>query len=306
MPLGLPIDYEPRFVDEAVLQAARVRPEGRLFYRERERVYGIADPEARGRAFDALGAAWYERFGLGRPLVAALAAEPLLAGGVGRVAVGRPPHRRDAGAELLVRPGGAGRPAPSDRLLRLLLPPELLLAPERLAPLLARELAHVVDMLDPRFGYVPHLPVSAGGPAERLLRDRYRVVWDTTIDGRLVRAGRLPREAKAARREEFVRTFAALGPGAERAFTRFFLDPAPTHAAILEFVAAGGRAPRTCALCGCPTLDPETELAPAALAAILADVPTWRPADGCCRQCADLYRAAPLSRRAAAALPGIR
>ena len=46
---------------------------------------------------------------------------------------------------------------------------------------------------------------------------------------------------------------------------------------------------------------------PASLAAdIAADFPGWRPSDGCCRQCADLYRARALSQATAAALPGVR
>jgi hypothetical protein len=42
------------------------------------------------------------------------------------------------------------------------------------------------------------------------------------------------------------------------------------------------------------------------LAAIAEDFPDWQTADGCCRQCADLYRGRPLSLTSAAALPGVR
>lgn len=304
------IEYEPRFLEEAVLRAAALRPEGRLFRRERERVYRVGDPEARGRAFDELNLAWCERLGLSRPLVHALAEQPLVTAGVARCAVGRPPHPRDAGAELLVRATEPGAAAASGRLLRLLVAPELLLSPEALVPWLRRELLHAADMLEPRFGYVPHLSVTAGGPGhDHLARERYRVVWDATVDGRLLRAGRLPRETRAARRAEFLRAFALLGAVAEDAFLRFFLDPEPTHAAIAAFVAAAGRASDACALCGFTSADLETapaELPAAVLSEIARDAPGWRPADGLCRQCADLYRARPLSRAGEAALPGLR
>jgi hypothetical protein len=39
------------------------------------------------------------------------------------------------------------------------------------------------------------------------------------------------------------------------------------------------------------------------LTEIARDFPDWRPADGCCRQCADLYESRPLSLAGHAALP---
>jgi hypothetical protein len=39
-------------------------------------------------------------------------------------------------------------------------------------------------------------------------------------------------------------------------------------------------------------------------AEITSDFPPWTPNDGCCRQCADLDAARPLSRAEAANLPG--
>ena len=136
------------------------------------------------------------------------------------------------------------------------------------------------------------------------------MVWDVTVDGRLVQAGRLPRGVLAERREEFLHAFAATDD-ATVAFARFFSDPEPTHAGIVAFAAASlgarGDAPRPCALCGFPTYDPEPDAA--ALPApvrdeIVGEFPAWTPGDGCCRQCADLYRARPLSRLGLAALPG--
>ena len=42
------------------------------------------------------------------------------------------------------------------------------------------------------------LPASDDGPSrDNIQRDRYRVLWDVTIDGRLARAGRGPRDAHA-------------------------------------------------------------------------------------------------------------
>jgi len=119
---------------------------------------------------------------------------------------------------------------------------------------------------------------------------------------------------RTRRAEEFARAFPGLDTDdAGRAFARFFDDPAPTHAAIVEFVTRpatrGHPAAGICALCGFPTADPDPD--PRGLVAsggteLARDFPAWRPEHGCCRQCADLYRSAAVSRAAAAALPGIR
>lgn len=309
------IEYEPRFLDEVVRRAIGARPEARLYHRERERAYDEPDPEERGRAFEALDRSWYARLELEQVLRAALDEQPLVRQGVGRIAVGRPLRRQDTGAELLVRPPEAGAPTSSGRLLRLLIAPETFLADEHVLTFLRRELLHVADMLDPAFGYEPTLPATTAGPThQRLLRDRYRVVWDVVVDGRLVRAGHLPAETRTQRTGEFAAAFPGLDDAdAAATFDRFFDDPAPTHAAIVEFVtrpaARGNPMAGTCALCGFPSADPDPDpdgLLDAAGGELARDFPDWRPADGCCRQCGDLYRSAVLSRAAAAALPGIR
>jgi hypothetical protein len=308
------IEYEPGFLDEAVRRAVAAAPESRLYHRQRERAYREPDPELRARTFEALDREWFGRLGLDRELRGALAEQPLILDAVGRVGVGRPPHRRDAGAELLVRQPRADEMPSEARVLRLLLVPQMLLDGGETLTFLRRELLHVADMLDPRFGYEPALAAPGGPTHERLLRERYRAVWDVTVDGRLARAGRLDPTVRAPGAREFGRAFPGLdAASAGHAFARFFDDPAPTHAAIVAFVvrpgACGEPVAGACALCGFPTTDPEPDPAGLLAAAgreLVRDFPAWRPEHGCCRQCADLYRAASLSRAAAATLPGIR
>jgi hypothetical protein len=92
-------------------------------------------------------------------------------------------------------------------------------------------------MVDPAFGYEKELPRVDQDPAVvNLLRERYRVLWDTTIDGRLCRGGRLGARARAARLSEFTRAFPMLSEGAEMAFAPWFDEPRPTHAAMVEFI----------------------------------------------------------------------
>ena len=119
----------------------------------------------------------------------------------------------------------------------LYLRPQSFLEADSLRALLDRELLHVADMLDPTFGYAKELPVRSEDPAyANLLRERYRVVWDRTIDGRLSRSGRGSARVRAARGAEFARTFPIIGYGKEEAFEAWFDQPRPSHAAIVAFI----------------------------------------------------------------------
>jgi hypothetical protein len=159
---------------------------------------------------------------------------------------------------------------------------------------------HVADMLDPAFGYERALPASGDGPsADNILRDRYRVLWDVTIDGRLARGERGSDRGRSQRWEEFAATFPMLGETCRGEFERWFRESNPTHAGLVAFATApGGPAsgprPGRCPLCRFPvaSLDPRTERLPdRVVAGIRANHPQWRTAHGLCPQCLDLYEA---------------
>jgi hypothetical protein len=195
---------------------------------------------------------------------------------------------RDEGADLLVTP--ATRPVLSVRVC-----PETVAAPDRLRLLMRRELLHVGDMLAPRFGYDTALPEHVAGTArERAVRDNYRIVWDAYVDGRLVRADLVPRTARADRFRDFARAFSHLGAGLEAAFGGIFDAPELTHADLLGFAAGdvAGAPLARCRLCDMPAraLEPAPDrLSRPMLAAITSDFPSWRPSDGLCGRCAELY-----------------
>ena len=66
----------------------------------------------------------------------------------------------------------------------------------RLRDYVRHEFTHLSDMLDPAFGYAPTLDLPGlNGAQQRLARERYRLLWDITIDGRLTAAGRTPMAA---------------------------------------------------------------------------------------------------------------
>lgn len=291
---GFRIDYDAVLVEEAVLLAERTleRSDRVRFRAERDRVYEAAPGDQREVRFEEMHGRWFLRLGLDRPLHHAFSAQPDLMLRTWSCRVGPARSGREEMADL--REAGSEPVCRASILIRLR--PESFLDPERLATFLDHELQHVADMTDPAFGYRTELPASDAGPAhENLLRDRYRAVWDATIDGRLFRRGLLAEASPEACRAEFARAFPMLETRTEEHFRRWFDDPGPTHGAIAAFVLdppAAGRGPAgRCPICRFPTsrLDPHPERIPAAaLAQLQRAHPGWLPAQGLCLQCGEI------------------
>jgi len=306
------VEYHPRLVEDAVWCAIRGRPEVVSFHREREPVYRIEDPDKRDQAFQRLHVSWFRRLALDTPVRRAAREYSEVLAAIGRCLIAPALQETTQAAELYV-------PRAGERSVVITIRPEVLVTPDRALEYLRRELLHISDMLDPRFRYEPRLPAQSAGPAhDRLLQDRYRLLWDCSIDARLVTRGALDAAAKDRRRREFIRAFVCLGARAEEDFARLFDGPRPSHPALAAMAAdpeaffglrqAGGSPRSRCPLCGFPTHDfePRPEQLPAeAAAAIRSHFPKWSVDRGICRQCADLYRARDLSDAAAEALPGI-
>jgi hypothetical protein len=242
---------------------------------------------------------------LGRPVTQALADEERIGRAVGTALLRRARRGLEEGVELLVKAGDR-----NGRVLRILLQPGSFLAPELLLAYLRMEFLHVTDMLDPRFGYVPSLPESAAETPTKLILDRYSVLWNASVAGRLERRGHSAPGARARSWNEFQRAFPMLGEQATAdAFARFYAGECPTHLELMAFARnprevlagpfAAGRGEESgqggrCALCRFPTyaLLPHPDALPERLlAAIARDFPAWEPAQGVCAQCADLYAA---------------
>jgi hypothetical protein len=305
------VEWEPGLVEEAVVLAIRAHPDEAAFRRERDRLYEVRDPEEREIAFRRLHAAWFEGLELAAPIQRALGERPSIGEATSGCLVAPARVRKAEGAELFVRPAAEGLGERERRRVVIRLSPEAWRDPDRLLGFLRHELLHIADMLDPPFGYEPHLPPSGAGPAhDRLLRDRYRTLWDATIDGRLARLAQAPASTRADRLRDFARAFPMLGDRTEETFQHFFENHACTHGAFVAFAAnpspavhssspdprppaPGAHIGERCPLCRFPTYafeaDPEA-LPGEVLAEIARDFPAWAPAHGLCRQCADLYR----------------
>ncbi len=310
-PLDDRIDFHPRLVERTVWAALCGQREMAAFQRGREPAYAKTDPDERDAAFTRVNSDWFLRLALDAPVRQAFSEQAAALSALLRVLFVPVDREADQGAELYVA-------SAQERSVVVSVRPEVLAVPARALDFLRRELMHIADMLDPAFEYEPALPPQPAGPTlDRLLQDRYRVIWDCSVDGRLARRGVCAADTRERRGREFAAAFGFLGEKTGEAFARVFDGPRPRHPEFVVMATdpAGGfgvgpgsaRRPGRCPLCGCPTFDFEpapAALPAAALTAIRAEFPSWWPEQGLCPQCADLYRARAMSDQEAASLPG--
>ena len=304
------LEFDPRLTEEAVPLALKRSPEERAFHREREAAYAVKDPEKRDGLFFDVHSRWFRKLGLGDPVLESIREGGAGLSGVSRWLIDRATSARLSGAELFVADG-------TRRSVVIRILPATLAERELALPFLRRELLYVADMLDPGFEYEPRLPRSQlGPPDDRRVRDRYAALWRSSVEGRLVRAGKLPHDHRDRCLVSFQRMFGCLGSDTEECFERIWSGERPLHSVFVvmatEPEAAFGlrhdspERSRRCPLCAFPTaeLDPEAgRFTRRVLREIHRDFPAWSAEQGLCRQCADLYRSLPAD-RPACATPG--
>lgn len=298
------LTFAPDLVEESVLlaeQSMMRRDDAQAFRRERDRIYVLTDDREREDSFRSLHLRYFSGLGLGGAVADVLGERSEVTSRVSACRIVRAIGASDESADLVDALIAGRSPGIPTVLIRLR--PSTLVGPQdRLRAFLHHELMHVADMLNPTFGYQRDLPPSDDGPsADNILRDRYRVLWDTTIDGRLTRAGRAPHEMRTSRWREFAATFRMLNGECQTAFERWFDEQHATHDEILAFALSPSAAGCTdvrdsgrCPLCRFPVaaLDPRvTTLAEDMVAMIRSEQPAWSRDLGICSQCLDLYEA---------------
>ena len=293
--------YDEDFVEEVVRLAAAGRCKRiaslqlSRFNRERERLYSILDPDERNAAFFALHLEWFREWRLEELLLNSLRQFPLLANELKVLAFRKPHGKNDEGAELYVNEA-------QERNGVVAMRPERLTEERGLGAFLRHELNHLNDMLDPAFGYEPNFPVI--GPSvnqHRLARERYRLCWDVSIDGRLTCRGLGTLATKDQRWVEFSAGFAFWTEARQREVFEFLWNnPTPTHRILLNLVcdprdgqvATRPRPGAPCPLCGFPTFawEPSESLEARTVRSISSEFPRWRSEQGLCTRCAAIYR----------------
>ena len=295
--------YDEDFIEAAAFLCASGRRQGvpslqiARFHREREKLYAILDPDERNTAFFNLHLDWFREWGLEKLITDLLKEFPLLPEKLSVLAVRKTRNKNDDGAELYVNETG-------QRSAILALRPESFERDAALRDYVRHEFTHLSDMLDPTFGYAPTLDLPGlNGAQQRLARERYRLLWDITIDGRLTAAGHMPMAGREQHAAAFARGY-SFWPEEKQTdtFGSLWQSRAPRHAEFLALIAdprglreAHRPAPGgSCPLCDFPTFtwaDAET-LRPEIALRITTEFPGWSPEQGLCGRCLETYQAA--------------
>ena len=268
------LQLDGRLLEEAVFREILAREQaggaraGRAYRAQVDTVYEECAADAArdlGQELRQLHDLWFTELGFRAAIGERIGEFPFLIEGIDLTSIEEAPRRRAEGAELFVR-RAEGEADGCRRTLVISLCPESFQDLERLRPFLRRELQHVSDMLDPTFDFVPDIGAVQGTTAQLdLVRDRYAVLWDLSIERRLgereasaTSSARIPRRLAARARAAFANL--ANDELATRVQSAWSLDP-PTHAGLLEIAKEGlgvleegsvqGGSP--CPLCGFPT-----------------------------------------------------
>lgn len=230
----LTTEYEQSLVETTVFLAVRHNEsQERALHLAVDPLYGIEDEELRERAFLPVFRSFFVKLGLDRVIGDVMAERPLIREQVDQCIVREAARKKAESAELFVRAADNGQA--TYRTIVIQVCPESLVAPERFIPPIRRELLHIADMLDERFGYQRD---TFPGPLslQNLRRDRYTVLWDTYVAGRLQREGSAANGEMDRLRQAFGRVFVNAAADADgRTFRRVFDAPSLTHRTLMTW-----------------------------------------------------------------------
>lgn len=302
------IEYDPELIEHTVFMAGQKDPDlSAELHQSTDQLYGLRGERERHARFWEVFKTFFQRLGLDELIPRLLAERSLTELRIHRCLISEAPHSMAEGAELYVK-NDKGSSDDATRTLSIRVCPQSLLDISDLAPRLRRELLHVADMLDERFAYDKR-SLTGHHPRQNLIRDRYRVLWDIHVEGRLFREGHRDDRMRIRLSHQLERVFTRYSaclfpPVLERVFNADHL----THRQLLEWASTPERlygespggdsdassAPGTlCPICGFSTYDwfelgrSLDEFVPA----VQRDHPQWTAAKGMCRQCAEIYRA---------------
>ena len=311
--------YAPELVEEVVFQEIQRRKEKedlRLFrdyHKSADRIYDDFPVNQRVVAFDQLHKEFFVKLGFGNLIYQALAEFPMLTTKE-QIFVGKALSQKEEGADLGKDGKGVGIKLRTERFFDL----------PTLQRYLRHELMHITDLLDEAFGYEYHARLNAVSPTEEnIIRERYRVLWDISIDSRILRAGKETVSNKPQRFREFAALYRKLSDSCiEELFETLWNTERFTHRELLDMaqdvqqllalsdasigmsndgdaanlVEAQFIAPlpgSACPLCRFPTYSWVANAAqffPPLQSLVMEDFPHWRPEHGMCERCFEGYQ----------------
>lgn len=312
------IHYDPLLTEAVVLQEIARRQDGgdpgpfREYHVAADRLYHRR-PDAREAAFQKLHAAFFVELGFAESLQTEFRAFPEIKAQVSDILVALAASSAEEGADLSREQGdGGGHPLTR---VGIRLQPDRLLDLATLQRYLRHELLHVVDLLNPDFGYERDMPLATSSPAvENIIRNRYRLLWCLGIDARLEATGREPLTDKQTHRLQFDAQYRKFAPAVRKAIFERLWRPEPLpHSALLQMAmgsdwllrlagdagAKGSESPRRtllpgspCPLCRFPSyhfVEDPSSLDCTLTAKIQQDFPSFTVDDGLCERCLEAY-----------------
>ncbi|MBI1853633.1 MAG: hypothetical protein HYR85_25120 [Planctomycetes bacterium] len=302
------LDVDPALCEAVVEDAARIASQSGIASFERA-IRGALDPlydktvGDRQPAFETAYRRLFKEWGYEALLTRALDEFPQIFGeGVTAGVSFRAPSRpNESGADL----GGPGKV-----LAGISVPVALFRDPSALARFLRHEIQHLADLLDPAFAYTPDPSQVLGtGTTENAVRDRLRLFWSISVDGRIAARGQLPSRSLEAWAPHVVRVLPEAEPERVRHCTELLwnrgLIPFPELLGMARrparslLGAVGNRGfvvGDPCPLCRFPTrrlVDfPQGLLRAKDLAEIREIVRDFDPESGACERCVEGYAVA--------------
>ena len=298
------LEYSPSLIEEAVMRFIIGRKEEIVFRDERNALYDIEDIERRETAFQDFHMSWFAKLALETPLVESLCSYPHIISKVDRVAIVQAPSKKKEGAELFRKNDKVYSNDEKNTSILITLTPEQFCKPDRLLDYLRHELQHIEDMLNPDFGY----KINSSNPKvssliDSLFLQRYSILWDLTVDGRLSNKNLPTSLSKEKHFEKFQQTFQLPPRESSRLFDYFFDNPKPKHEELEDFAvdplgwlqdrrSAKDASKGNCSLCTFSSTDLITypEKFPEEIIELIQkENPDWKLSDPVCSHCIDIY-----------------
>ncbi|MCC7430049.1 hypothetical protein IT568_04310 [bacterium] len=289
------IEYQPQLVEEAVLRKISGNPEGKQFRKERDKIYEIDDKETRESDFVKLNQNWFQRLGLANAIFEVLKNFPILETSVARLVFFKSSSPKKQSAELFVSKEGLNVNVKERQSILVSILPELFCEGEKFLKFLRFEFLHIADILDLDFGYKlePQKDVY-----DYLFQQRYTILWNTTINGRLYAKGWAFEQERAQNYLIFKEAFPLEDSDAKKFFNYFFFGNSHNHDELSLFAKKTenwivGSKQQThkgkCKLCSFPTFKLISEFPESLLGKIRKDFEDFEQGTQICQQCFDLY-----------------
>ena len=310
----LEIIYDQQLVDDIVYKGlAKQEASGDLalykeYHEKRDAIYEMEE-ESRPRKFRELDSDFFNRLGCNVYIKEIFDEYPDIEEKIESVHIRRATTKQNEGSNVV----DEGR-----KVIIRLYPEIFVEGSNEICRVIRHELMHVSDMMDKRFNYNVNEEFSKSPMEERIMRDRYRLFWDISVDGRLTNNGLETPASREERKREFDSFFSKIPEDSrDLIFSKMWDAEEPmAHDTMVELskdinkvlaFAAGSRSAEelveetkklgplpgtTCTLCGFPSFDWVEEAAEDedVVKILKEDFPDWEPQDGVCSRCAEYYK----------------